>query len=48
LLGLELRDGALDGVWGMIAPSGAAARGSKPRPVGKARNWPLTPLDLTG
>ncbi len=25
LLGLELRDGALDSAWGMIAPAGAAA-----------------------
>jgi predicted N-acetyltransferase YhbS len=25
LLGLELRDGALDGAWGMIAPTGASA-----------------------
>ena len=29
LLGLELREGALDGAWGMIAPTGASAR--KPR-----------------
>lgn len=41
LLGLELRDGALDGAWGMIAPAGAsgpkarAARGARKalRPV---------------
>lgn len=41
LLGLELRDGALDGAWGMIAPAGAsepktrATRGAKKalRPV---------------
>ena len=25
LLGLELREGALDGAWGMIAPTGALA-----------------------
>jgi predicted N-acetyltransferase YhbS len=37
LLGLELRDGALDGAWGMIAPSGAAASKDKPQPAGKAR-----------
>lgn len=37
LLGLELRDGALDGAWGMIAPSGAAASRSKPRLAGKLR-----------
>jgi predicted N-acetyltransferase YhbS len=37
LLGLELRDGALDGAWGMIAPSGAAASRSRPRQAGKAR-----------
>jgi predicted N-acetyltransferase YhbS len=36
LLGLELREGALDGAWGMIAPTGAASR-SKPRLAGKAR-----------
>lgn len=37
LLGLELRDGALDGARGMIAPSGTAAPKGKPRPAGKAR-----------
>jgi hypothetical protein len=37
LLGLELCEGALDGAWGMIAPSGAAASRSRPRPAGKAR-----------
>ncbi len=37
LLGYELRDGALDGAWGMIAPSGAAALRGKPKPAGKAR-----------
>jgi predicted N-acetyltransferase YhbS len=37
LLGLELREGALDGAWGMIAPTGSAARQTKPRPAGKAR-----------
>jgi predicted N-acetyltransferase YhbS len=26
LLGLELREGALDGAWGMIVPTGAAAK----------------------
>jgi predicted N-acetyltransferase YhbS len=31
LLGLELRDGALDGAWGMIAPTGKAAAQGKPR-----------------
>jgi predicted N-acetyltransferase YhbS len=31
LLGLELREGGLDGAWGMIAPSGAPAR--KPKAV---------------
>jgi predicted N-acetyltransferase YhbS len=30
LLGIELREGALDGAWGMIAPTGAAAS-RKPR-----------------
>ena len=37
LLGLELSDGALDGAWGMIAPSGAMASRTRPRPAGKAR-----------
>ena len=37
LLALELREDALDGAWGMIAPSGAAASRSKPRPAAKAR-----------
>ena len=30
LLGLELRDGALDGAWGMIVPTGAARRRREP------------------
>ena len=33
LLGLELREGALDGAWGMIAPSGGEA--PKARPAGE-------------
>lgn len=37
LLALELREGALDGAWGMIAPTGAVASRSRPRQVGKAR-----------
>src|ERR1700730_8519507 len=37
LLGLELREGALDGAWGMIAPTGAVLPRSKPRLAGKAR-----------
>ena len=37
LLGVELREGALDGAWGMIAASGAAAPRSKPRSAGKLR-----------
>ena len=37
LLGLQLCEGALDGAWGMIAPSGASASGSRPRPAAKAR-----------
>ena len=37
LLGLELRAGALDGAWGMIAASGAEAPLAKPRPPGKMR-----------
>jgi predicted N-acetyltransferase YhbS len=37
LLGLELREGALDGARGMIMPTGAAPRQSKPRFAGKLR-----------
>ena len=37
LLGLELREGALDGAWGMIVPSGAATPNGKPRLVAKVR-----------
>ncbi len=39
LLGLELREGALDGAWGMIAPTGAPLPKSKgkPRQEGAAR-----------
>ena len=42
LLGLELREGALDGAWGMIAPTGAPlpkpkAEPGKPRQEGTAR-----------
>src|SRR3990170_1389426 len=37
LLGLELRAGALDGAWGMIAASGAEAPLAKPRLIGRAR-----------
>jgi predicted N-acetyltransferase YhbS len=37
LLGLELREGALDGAWGMIAASGAEAPKARLRPTGKAR-----------
>ena len=36
LLGLELREGALDGARGMIVPSGLAAPQGKPRPAAKA------------
>ena len=42
LLGLELREGALDGAWGMIMPTGPAARHGTPRLAGKARK--LAPL----
>ena len=35
LLGIELREGALDGAWGMIVPTGVAAKRS--RMAGKAR-----------
>jgi predicted N-acetyltransferase YhbS len=37
LLGLELREGALDGVSGMIVPTGMAAAQGKPRLAAKAR-----------
>jgi predicted N-acetyltransferase YhbS len=37
LLGLELREGALDGAWGMIAPTGAVASRGKPRLAAKLR-----------
>ena len=38
LLGLELREGALDGAWGMIVPTGsAAARQARAEAGGKAR-----------
>jgi predicted N-acetyltransferase YhbS len=37
LLGVELREGALDGAWGMIAPTGSASPRSKPKLAGKAR-----------
>ncbi len=37
LLGLELRQGALDGAWGMIAATGATTRRARSRPAGKAR-----------
>jgi predicted N-acetyltransferase YhbS len=37
LLGLELRDGALDGACGMILPTGAAAAQGKPKPATRLR-----------
>jgi predicted N-acetyltransferase YhbS len=37
LLGLELREGALDGAWGMIVPAATAARQSKPRLAARLR-----------
>jgi predicted N-acetyltransferase YhbS len=37
LLGLELREGALDGASGMIMPTGAVASERKPLPAAKAR-----------
>jgi predicted N-acetyltransferase YhbS len=40
LLGLELRQGALDGASGMIVPTGAAARQCKPRFAGRTRKLP--------
>jgi predicted N-acetyltransferase YhbS len=37
LLGLELRDGALDGAWGMIVPTGKAAPQGRSRPARRAQ-----------
>jgi predicted N-acetyltransferase YhbS len=37
LLGLELREGALDGAWGMIVPTGIAAPQRKPRFAARSR-----------
>jgi predicted N-acetyltransferase YhbS len=37
LLGLELREGALAGAWGMIAATGAEAPKARLRPAGKSR-----------
>jgi predicted N-acetyltransferase YhbS len=37
LLGLELREGALDGAWGMIMPAATAARQNKPRSAARLR-----------
>ena len=37
LLGLELREGALDGAWGMIVPTGVTAKRSRTRIGAKAR-----------
>jgi predicted N-acetyltransferase YhbS len=37
LLGLELREGALDGAWGMIVPTRTVARQSKPRSAARLR-----------
>jgi predicted N-acetyltransferase YhbS len=37
LLALELREGALDGAWGMIVPTGMAAPQRKPRFAARAR-----------
>ena len=36
LLGLELREGTLDGAWGMVVPSGAALPKIKAERAGKA------------
>ena len=38
LLGLELRDGALDGAWGMIMPTGMTASQGKRRLAARLRN----------
>src|SRR5882762_1128440 len=40
LLGLELREGALDGAWGMIAPAGASASPTKARRAKVPRSVP--------
>ena len=40
LLGLELREGALDGAWGMIAPAGAAAAEQPARRARTLRSAP--------
>src|SRR6266404_1158117 len=37
LLGLELREGALDGAWGMIVPTGMTASRRKPRFAARSR-----------
>jgi predicted N-acetyltransferase YhbS len=37
LLGLELREGALDGAWGMMVPAGMAAPRRKPRFAARSR-----------
>jgi predicted N-acetyltransferase YhbS len=42
LLGLELRDGALGGAWGMIVPTGKAPPQGKPRLAAKARKLAVT------
>ena len=39
LLALELREGALDGAWGMIVPTGEAARHGQPRRAGSLRKF---------
>jgi predicted N-acetyltransferase YhbS len=46
LLGLELREGALDGAWGMIVSTGATACDARPRLAAKAGNWRRKSLDL--
>ena len=40
LLGLELREGALDGAWGMIVPTGAAAAEQPARRARALRSAP--------
>jgi predicted N-acetyltransferase YhbS len=42
LLGLELREGALDGAWGMIVPIGTTAA-PQPKPLMAARSRKLAP-----
>ena len=48
LLGLELREGALDGAWGMIVPTGAPAPKTKAAARRKALRAGARPEDHVG